>query len=391
MSYRRIVASIRRVVSPIAVRLHGRSVNRILIVGADGRSLPPDFKERQEFYAPNTTAKVAANPGLSEWISNAPVLVANQNDYENDPAIRRLRLIRTFTVGTRSVFNVDFSSNPQDGWEWCEIARYLRYCKTHAYEDIDSAKIAFREAIERIRKESLTTSYIFGTGVSLEKASGRDWSDGYRIVCNTIVRDPDLWRHLKPHIVVAGDGIYHFGHTAFARAFRRDLERRLMESDAIFVYPAAFDTIVRANLDSSLHTRCIPIPAGSGTRVHADVNTTFELPAFGNVLLLLLLPLACTLSHRVGLWGFDGRAPTDKYFWSNSGKHTYQEYFDTLLKAHPAFFQHHVPTNDPNKYVRVVHGDVLDEALNSAEADGWEFTMLHESWTAALTKRRKHA
>jgi hypothetical protein len=242
-----------------------------------------------------------------------------------------------------------------------------------------------------MRQENLRVSYVFGTGASLERAGARNWSDGYRIVCNTIVRDAALWHHIKPHIIVAGDAIYHFGHTAFAHAFRRDLEARMYESDTLFVYPAIFDPVVRAQLAPEIHARCIPMPLGGGKRVHSDLTETFELPAFGNVLLLLLLPLACTLSRTVCLWGFDGRAPTDKYFWTNSSQHTYGEHFNTLLEAHPAFFDHYVPKSDPNKYVRTVHGDVLETGLQAAEAEGWEFRMLHESWTGALAKRLKPA
>ncbi|WP_458868572.1 hypothetical protein, partial [Enterococcus faecium] len=80
----------------------------------------------------------------------------------------------------------------------------------------------------------------------------------------------------------------------------------------------------------------------------------------GNVLNKLLLPLGCNLSKHVGLWGFDGRAPKDQLFWSNSQKQSYTELMPTLQAAHPAFFDHFVPRENPEKYVQSVHGDVLE-------------------------------
>jgi len=105
------------------------------------------------------------------------------------------------------------------------------------------------------------------------------------------------------------------------------------------------------------------------------------------VLNLLLLPLGCTLSKNVFLWGFDGRAPNDQLFWANSAKHSYPELMDTLRAAHPSFFEHFVPADKPTQYVRKVHGDQLDECLSQSERDGWSFVMMHKSWTPTLQKR----
>jgi hypothetical protein len=107
----------------------------------------------------------------------------------------------------------------------------------------------------------------------------------------------------------------------------------------------------------------------------------------GNVLPLLLLPLACSFSQKVYLWGFDGRGPEDKLFWRNSAKHSYPEYIPELQRAHPAFFSYNLPKENLNKYVQQVHGDVLEAELTKAEEKGWKFFMMHKSWTPTLQKR----
>jgi len=281
------------------------------------------------------------------------------------------------------VFNVDYLNYSNDGWAWHGLLSYLAEPNRSLISESQNRLI---KKIKDLQKESFDKCYVFGTGPSLERAIDRDWSDGYRIVCNTIVRDPELWHHLNPHFIVAGDAIYHFGHTAFARAFRADLSQRLSESNTAFVYPIQFHELVSREF-ATLTNQLIPIPPGASQAINIDLTQNFSLPALGNVLLLLLLPLACTLSKNIYLFGFDGRAPNDQLFWSNSNKHTYSELMDSLKLAHPAFFDHYLTKDDPLKYVKSYHGDTLDQNLNKAESQGWKFVMMHQTWTPTLQKR----
>lgn len=276
----------------------------------------------------------------------------------------------------------------------------------HAFDAWGMARVAFeldRDAIVRRRAEvrerftgfvrrtmarNLACAYLFGTGPSLERARERSFADGYVVVCNTIVRDPDMWRHLRPDFIAAGDAIYHFGHTEHARAFRRDLKARLSESagSTMFVYPEMFDAIVRREF-AGLESQLAPLPFGSHSDVTVSLLERAILPASSNVLNILLLPIGCTLSRRINLWGFDGRAPTDALFWSNSTMHAYPELMPALVDEHPAFYETLVPKGREVEYVKNVHGDELDRRLTSAEERGYEFVMMHPSWTETLNRR----
>jgi len=279
-------------------------------------------------------------------------------------------------------FDIDFNLNPKDGWAWTGLTEFL----SDEIPDLIASKNLLRKKIKSLRKKNLPRCYIFGTGPSLENADQRSWSDGYKIVCNTIVRDPELWNYLQPDFIVAGDALYHFGDSKYAKAFRSDLRARLQETDTFFVYPSQFHAIVWREL-SEFTNQLVPISTGWRKRIDIDLTKDFSLPNLGNVLGLLLLPLACTLSKEIFLWGFDGRAPNDKLFWSNSKRHSYPEFIPELQKEHPKFFSHYVPESDPNKYVRSVQGDSLDLCLGLAGKKGWKFTMMHKSWTPILQKR----
>jgi hypothetical protein len=341
-----------------------------------------DILKRAVFYIPDINVKVVKKRTGKDLFeiafSDFPILFLNDAHilfpfwYK---ALRRQRKV---------VFHIDYELTFSDGWVWHDVINYF-YGKDLPLEIQDGQK-RFFEKVRSLKALDHSKCYVFGTGPSLGKAIERDWSDGYRLVCNTIVRDPELWKHLNPHFIVAGDAIYHFGHTNFAKAFRADLHRRLEESDAVFVYPAWFHSFVKREFEA-VKDRLIPIPIGKHQSINLDLTKEYSLPGLGNVLPALLLPLACTLSREIYLCGFDGRAPDDKLSWKNSNKHTYSEYLQDLQKAHPAFFEYFLSKQNPQKYVKDYHGDILDERMKVAEEAGWKFVMMHPSWTPIFQKR----
>jgi hypothetical protein len=286
----------------------------------------------------------------------------------------------------RNVFDIDYERNPIDGWALAELTDFL--LPPAARAERVGARAALCARVSALRSEASRGVYVIGTGPSLARAIDQDFSVGVVVVCNTIVRDRSLWRHLEPDFLVAGDAIYHFGHTPHARAFRADARARLAESGGrtLFVYPEIFDAVVRREF-VGLEGVLIPVPFGEHTDVMVDLCEHFALPRLGNVLNLLLLPLGSTLGRHLRLWGFDGRSPTDTGFWANSSKQAYLELIPTIREAHPAFFETLVPAGRESEYVRAVHGDALDEQLQDAERGGYTIEMLHFSWTPVFRKR----
>ncbi len=270
------------------------------------------------------------------------------------------------------------------GWEWARFSN--NYCQYIP----DKAKSYFNLKSSYKLCDSYDKAYIFGTGPSLSKAGNLDWSDGVRIVCNTIVKDKVLFQHINPHFFVAGDAVYHFSHTSFAKQFRLDLHSRMIENtNFYFVYPEIFDFIVRINF-SEFENRLIPIPLGGPSKLETNLLENFRLPSLGNVLALLQLPLAFTFSQKVFMFGFDGRDPLDRQssFWANSEKHSYPELMNSLKIGFPGFFEYYTPNNDSEKYIKLVHEN-LDILFLEVESKGRLIEMLHPSWTDSLNKRYK--
>lgn len=315
---------------------------------------------------------------LRFYVHNDAVLLPDEPKVSHLP-----RLVFGKDVNQSNCFDVDWRANFVDGWVWCNLTSF-------AYEHTPCTRISKKRFSEKAAGlQKFSKAYVFGTGPSLEDARERNWADGYRIVCNTIVRDKELWDHIDPHFIVAGDAIYHFGCDDFAKAFRHDLQARLVNSNALFLYPDMFDAIVRKTMNVDPRN-LVPVPMGSHKFIHCGLQRKFSFPALGNVL-PMLLTVACSLAKHVCLWGFDGKAPGDTLFWKNSSLQHYPEHVPALQKAHPMFYNHYVPDDRPQKYIELVQGEELDHSLSVAEKEKFSFEMLHHSWTAILQKRMRSA
>ena len=284
------------------------------------------------------------------------------------------------------VISLDYERNPRDGWALHDVGR--AFTQRDHQSTVDLGRRIFDSHVASLKTSASQPVYLFGTGPSLQNAFTRSFEDGIRVVCNTIVKDQRLWQHLQPNILCAGDAIYHFGENIHAKTFRLDALKRLKESNGstIFIYPAFVDLLVRSEF-SEVESLLVPIPFGDHLTFDADLSEQFCLPALGNVLNNLLIPIGMTLSKDVRLWGFDGRGPSDQGFWKNSESHSYPELIQFIKAAHPAFFSEMIPPGKEAEYVKINHGDSLDDRLIAAESVGYTFTMLHTSWTETLQKR----
>lgn len=334
----------------------------------------PDYLERCKFYLKNEYKIIL-------YKNNFHFLVCLLS-YGPNRVIFSSSSIKKFIVNTYFL-NVDYNENPSDGWAWHEILNKIKPVKN---SEIEASKQRFLTYYNSLHRHEY--SLVLGTGPSLVKARKLTQLDCYKIACNTIVKDLTLWSQLKPHFLVAGDAIYHFGHNQYATSFRRDLKKCLKLHEVLFMYPALYHPFVKEEFSDFSHL-LVPVPTSDSDQLNNDLLNNFHLPSLGNVLNLLLLPLATSITKKVYLLGFDGRKPDDKLFWTNSSDHSYSEHIPDIQKKHPRFFDYFIDDKNPFKYVNTVHGDVLDNNLTSLENSGYEFIVLAPSYTKTIQKRYK--
>jgi hypothetical protein len=349
--------------------------NKIIILASrKDFGVIPEIKRRSRFYlGTSKIPKFIVAQTLPPVAEDIHILQCS-DDRDFSPKIHRI---------AKKKYRVNHTLHIAAGDWWKFASSYLGH-----KVDIDSSYELFRNYIKRLQSLELTKCYVFGTGPSLAGAIKREWDDGYRVVCNTIVRDPVLFSHINPHFIIAGDPIYHFSDTAYARSFRSDLCQRLLDSESYFAYPEFYDLLFRRDF-ATVQDRLIPIPIGSHEDIHTSLLNRFSLPSGGNALPKMLLPIGCSLAKQIELWGFDGRSPSDGDvpFWANSVQHNYADLMPGLKQEFPFFFNDHVPDNDSTAYIQAVHGDRLERRLTAAERVGFSFKMLHHSWTPTLAKR----
>lgn len=278
------------------------------------------------------------------------------------------------------VRNVDRTRSVNEAWTWCE---YL-----HERQPESARAAARAESLQRLQAflgmhPRLQRAYVFGTGPSLEQAWTRDWSDGYRIVCNTIVDNERLLAHLKPHFIVAGDAAYHFGISHHASTFRRNLERALSQHPAWFLTRDLYGPLMRMHhpnvRERMLLAECIEL----GSDWTGPDRLCF-LPT-GNVVTSLMLPLASQLAREVHFLGVDGRAPGDRGFWSYAPSNTSASLISSIQAAHPAFFK---KDDAAFRAYAQHHSDHAEQLMTAGEGRGLRYRCLCRSYLPAFQRRQ---
>lgn len=277
------------------------------------------------------------------------------------------------------LLNLDRERNRADAWTWCEFL----YRQSPAAERAGAiASSRARIADFLARQPSHRRAYVFGTGPSLEQAWQYDFSDGYRIVCNTIVNNAKLLDKIRPHLIVAGDAAYHFDVNLHAAAFRRDLERALASRDMLFITRDLYGPLMRVHHPNTRAKTALAETGVPGIHFNIAERMVYHQWPHGNILNALLLPLGSALADEVFLLGFDGRAPGETAFWQNATSSTYDALKPAIKAAHPGFFG-----IDFGAYAQA-HSDNAEQLMRAGEAMGKRYVCLNDSYIPAFRKRR---
>lgn len=259
----------------------------------------------------------------------------------------------------------------------------------HVSEDLNpTAKAELAESREKFERLSGVVSgarhgYVFGTGPSLSAAAMRhDFSDGVTIACNSMVKNDELMRHLRPVAVTAADPIFHSGCSTYAAEFRRHLTRQMHELGCWLIVPWRDYRLYMAHMEAGLRDRIVGVPMGTGREPNVDLLRKFEVTPTANVLTLMMLPLAFTWFERVSVMGCDGRPPAEnKYFWSHDPKSQIADKMDDVKRAHPSFFA--ISYDD---YYHE-HCETLRRLIERGERGGKSLRNLTASYIPVLAER----
>jgi hypothetical protein len=130
-----------------------------------------------------------------------------------------------------------------------------------------------------------------------------------------------------------------------------------------------------------LHEVIIGMPSSSSIYNFPTIEN-FSVKSTDNIMTLLMLPVASSVSEEIYILGSDGRSSDDDYFWQHGKTVQFEELMDTAFRTHPSFFR---DRHYAGYYS--LHCKVLTEMLEYGETKGKKYISLTPSRIPALMER----
>lgn len=193
-------------------------------------------------------------------------------------------------------------------------------------------------ALRNDKKQTL----LIGSGPSIKELENLnlDYNNIIPIICNSVIKNIDLLKKINPKITVVSDTVFHSGYSKYAEEFRKALVIALdLFEEMILIVPERDYKIYLENLPFKYKTRIYSIKSQNKKNFNLNILDNPTIKSTSNVLSLLMIPIASTISNNIMLIGFDGKTSKDKsIFWKYDDK----SQFDTInmtKKAHPSFYK----------------------------------------------------
>jgi hypothetical protein len=239
------------------------------------------------------------------------------------------------------------------------------------------------EALDRLFAITARTAVVLGTGPSGSSFDEPAERWDLRIICNSAVQNQSLLERLRPNVIAFADGVFHFGPSRYARAFRDDLMRAVDLLDPVLVVPNNYLGLLLANLPE-LSCRAVGLDTDAAEWTIPSRGRTC-VKETGNVLTLLMLPVAAGLAIQVDVAGCDGRNPDETYFWKHGASIQYSdELMKSAFEAHPAFFRDQVYVDYYDRHCADLAG-----LLAVVEKSGVAVRSITRSYIPTLARRAR--
>lgn len=228
-------------------------------------------------------------------------------------------------------------------------------------------------------------AYLFGTGPSIDDANRYKFSDGVRIICNTIVANDQLLEHIRPNVIAFTDSAFHFGISKYCEKFATDLVKVVNKYDSFCITNQVGHALFHTHYPE-LRNKIIGVPAyrfGGPSILSPNHFKTRDYKY--TILTRMMIPLAAGMAKTIFLIGFDGKKTNEKYFWKHNKKSQYHENMNDVWDSHRSFFR---DTDYGEHYEG--HCKVLSKMINSFEKKGIVFRLLGNSYVPILKERKYH-
>lgn len=221
------------------------------------------------------------------------------------------------------------------------------------------------------RWENVENAYLYLTGPTVEMVSQHPVDgNGLQIICNSLVKNNQLLQTIQPDVLMFSDPAYHFGISKYAASFRAYVRQCMANfPDMLCMVPERYYPLTAAFLGAEASRRLIGIPVLDMEGFHFPSIKEFHIPKTGNILTLMMIPVASSIASRIHILGADGRATTDKGYWAHAKSSQISDQLRTIYESHPSLAR----DEDVEKYYQE-HCQLLEAQLMYGE------TMHHKTY-----------
>lgn len=257
--------------------------------------------------------------------------------------------------------------------------------------------------------------YVFGTGPSLDRAMEFDYRGGFRVVCNSIVKNKALLNHIKPHLLVFGDPMFHFSPCRYAATFRQmalealnefqcyimtqdysvplylahypELENKIIGMPAPGVWEMSLPEIIEMVLRRPHKIPWFNKIPGHNEEYNFPTPDKFYVRLLGSVLPSFMIPVVSSVCKEIYIIGADGRDPNrhkpdEGCVWSYSSSSQFGDLMQTAFHTHPAYFR-----DQPYTFDYKIYCGNFERLVHYGESLGEKYYTLTPSYIPVLAQR----
>lgn len=246
---------------------------------------------------------------------------------------------------------------------------------------VENAYSLFLKHVDKWQGRSISA---FGNGPSLKDVVENKVQLGGTVnaICNSTIGDEAALAYLDPEMLFCGDPVQHCGVSKYAGEFRVALAKALENPNRVLFTQLGYVPYFRSVCGPDCHDRIIGIGNDRRAVFNLDLRAEFLTASTANIFTMLVLPVACTVSKDINIYGCDGMSFVDSTRpWSHSNEDDYMGRMAVTHRVHSGFWKR----NYEEEYWS--YGRDLSELLRSAEAKGHMISVRTPSYVPALGKR----
>ena len=232
-------------------------------------------------------------------------------------------------------YMVDFKENKEASETLINISRDFTDRKEEE-KVLKESEIRLKKINKEVSKNKVL---LCGSGPTIENFD-INYENYDVMICNSIVKNKDFLNQAKPKYLMFGDPIFHPGPSKYSEKFREDV-RFLIEQHNTQIFTLSRDYAIYKNVFEKKYLNNFSfVPMKKIKNYNSDLLKNFYIKGTGNILTLLMLPIAFSLYDEIMLAGFDGRKKEENsYYWKHSNKNQYEDLLEEIKLIHSGYFK----------------------------------------------------